>query len=471
MHPFEKRIGETIAEHRLLRTGAPVIVALSGGADSVALLSALNALGYECIAAHCNFHLRGAESMRDMRHAEKVARTLGVNIYIREFDVKAEIKRTRESIEMACRRLRYDWFHTLLDRDYSQAVAVGHHREDNIETFFINLMRSTGLRGLTGMDYRRDYVVRPMLDTTRAEIETYLADRGLEYADDSSNATNDYVRNRFRNVILPLFREHFPQADNALADVMSHLRDEVKLIETLVGRTRNEVETAPERFDVGCLVETYGDGAEYVLYTLLKPYGFNRSQIKNIVEAQTKGHTGLRFDASSHTAELDRGVLTLRDVEKGERPTNHQPFEPTHEHYQRTEERRNAPGAEGSVRVGLRHDIVTPVRINVSLHNVTEFNPERDASTIYLDARILDSKIPVVIRRPKTADRMRPFGMAGTRLVSDILKDAKYTAAQKRDTWLLAQGDKILWIIGLRASAHYSLNPSTRFYLRLRYEK
>ena len=445
MHPFESRIEKTIAENNLLRKTSPVIVALSGGADSVALLSVLVSLGYDCIAAHCNFHLRGAESVRDMRHAEAVARKLGVNIYIREFNVGERIRKTGESVEMACRELRYSWFHELLDRDYSQAIAVAHHREDNIETFFINLLRSSGLAGLTGMDYRRGYVVRPMLDESRREIERYLSDIGLDFVSDSTNNQNDFVRNRLRNVVIPNFEEQFPGAGNAVLAAMTHLRDSRNLLESLISKSRNAVELEDKALDIAALLAGYdSETGRLMLFEILRPMGLNMTQTDAIARAVITGNTGLRFDIDSNRfAELDRGILSFR-------------------------ERKTLASGDAVFPVNLKHDILHPVNIEVTPHDVVEFKPERDADVMYLDMRALEDNATFTLRHPRTGDKLKPYGMKGEKLISDILKDAKMSAHQKRNTWLLTRNGKVLWIVGLRASSHFTVSPATRRYLRLK---
>ncbi len=443
MHPLELHIQSTIDRLGLLRRSSPVLVALSGGADSVGLLAVLVRLGYDCIAAHCNFHLRGAESVRDMRHAEQTARSLGVNIYIRDFNVPERMKATGESVEMACRSLRYEWFHSLLDRDYSQAIAVAHHREDNIETFFLNLLRSSGLAGLTGMDWRRDFVVRPMLDVSRADIETYLADTGLGYVTDSSNASNDYRRNRLRNIILPMLEEHFPGASQAILNSMAYLRDARTLLDTTVRDAATRAGVTDRRIDVEAILGGYEPmQGNFVLFEILKPLGFNASQTADIARAARGGSTGLHFDIDSDRfAEFDRGILTIR--------------------------LRNGLPGDTAYPVTLNHDILNPIHIQVTPHNIVEFKPVRDPNTIYLDSRILERSPRFELRHPRRGDRMQPYGMDTDKLVSDILKDAKLTAAAKRDTWLLTCDDEILWIIGLRPSALYTITPATRRYLRL----
>lgn len=447
MHELERHIGQTIERQGLLRRGSPVIVALSGGADSVALLSVLTSLGYECIAAHCNFHLRGAESIRDMRHAESVARQLGVNIYIKEFNVGERQCATGESVEMACRSLRYEWFHELLDRDYSQAIAVGHHREDNVETFFINLLRSSGLAGLTGMDYRRGFVVRPMLDVCRGDIEAYLADKGLEYVTDSSNAENDFRRNRLRNIVIPMLEQHFPGATEAILATMAHLADSQLIVKHATDRLFGAVDATDNRYDIATLLARDADCAELMIYERLKGEGFNRTQVDNMVRAVKSGSTGLHFDlADGRRAELDRGVLTLRSVVARQKQ-------------------------DESYTVSLLHDVLVPMHIQVSPHHILEFKPERNPEVMYLDAAALDGDAVFELRHPRRGDRMRPFGMKGEKLVSDVLKDAKYSTEQKRQAWLLTRNGVILWIIGLRASSHFTVRPRTKRFLRLEIRK
>ena len=204
-----EKVKDAIERQGLLRPQGRVVVAVSGGADSVALLSVLLELGYDCLAAHCNFGLRGAESVRDMRHVESLADRLGVDLCVRDFDVAARRADTGESVEMACRELRYEWFYELVDRERAQAIAVGHHAEDQLETLFLNLLRGTGITGLRGMRPRNGHVVRPMLECTRAEIEDYLHTRGLDWVTDSTNASDDFTRNRLRNRLLPLVDELF----------------------------------------------------------------------------------------------------------------------------------------------------------------------------------------------------------------------------------------------------------------------
>ena len=442
LHPFEEHILSTIERLNLLRRSSPVLVALSGGADSVALLSALTALGFETIAAHCNFHLRGAESNRDMRHAEDIARQLGVNIHVRDFDVSERMKATGESIEMACRELRYDWFNTLLDRDRAQAVAVAHHREDNVETFFLNLLRSSGLDGLTGMAWRRDYVVRPMLDLSREDIENYLHDKQLGFVIDSSNASNDFSRNRLRNVIIPALESAFPGATKAILNSMSNLADSRLLVSDGIDYWLELTGGDNDRIDVTRLIELAGKHrTSAILFERLKSLGFNAEHVSGIISSTLAGRSGRRFVSPSAIAELDRGILTLMPVGK-------------------------ISTSKGST-VCLNRDILKPVNIEVSFHHITEFSPGRDPMTAYFDKRILDGDPVFQLRHPATGDKIAPFGLTGEKLISKIFKDSRYSAADKRSAWLLTRNDVIIWAVGLRPSRLFSVTPETKEYIQL----
>lgn len=423
-----------------------MLVALSGGADSVALLAVLTRLGYECVAAHCNFHLRGAESMRDMNHARAIADRFGAKIHTRDFDVTKRRQQTGESVEMACRELRYAWFDDLINHDRLQAVAVGHHREDNVETFFINLLRSTGLAGLTGMSYQRGNVVRPLLDCTRTDIESYLADLNVEFVTDSTNAANDFDRNRLRNVLLPQLEAAFPGAMNAVLTTMSHLGDDSALVDYAVTAAMAKARRTDGRIDIAALTADAGASkARTLLFHALKAKGFNATQVDDIVDATIAGRSGRRFESANHVAELDRGLLTVR-------PT--------------TADKTAADNSE--VHVTLTRDILSPVHIAVTQHHINEFNPQRNPATAYFDTAVLNGNPQLTIRPARKGDRIRPYGMTGEKLLSDLFRDAHLTAAQKRDIRVLTRNDRILWVIGLRASSLFAVTPDTRQYIQLR---
>ena len=237
----------TIGSHNLIEQGATVIVALSGGADSTAALAVLQMLGYQCVAAHCNFHLRGDESLRDQAAAEAIAGRLGCECRVQHFNVPERCQAAGESVEMACRSLRYEWFERL-SRELSAPVAVAHHREDRVETLLLNLLRGTGLAGLVSMSYRRDYVIRPLLDCSRAQIEDFCREQGLQWVDDSSNVSTVYRRNKLRINVLPQLEHDFPGAVEAITRSMAHLSEDAAFFARAVAR-RMELYTTADGVD------------------------------------------------------------------------------------------------------------------------------------------------------------------------------------------------------------------------------
>lgn len=443
-----QQIAATISRYGLLPASGdgPVIVALSGGADSSALLAAMTQLGYTCVAAHCNFHLRGAESDRDMEYCVMLTDTLGVSLRIRHFDVRARTVATGESLEMACRQMRYAWFDQLLDQLRARAIAVAHHRQDSVETFLLNLLRTTGLRGLGGIPVRTGFVIRPMLECTRQQAEEYLRSRGIDWVTDSTNAQNDFQRNRLRNLVIPLLEQQFASPQQAILATAAHLRADMALLEDLVAQKRQQytLPGAGPRLNLRAIADE--PEAAALLYRILEPQGFNASQTADMLRSTEA--SGTRFvSASGVTAYIDRGVLILQQAGP------------------HAAERDSYP-------VSLRRHILRPVAIDVSVHDIAEFRPSRNPDILYLDAAILDANVPLRLRRWHQGDRMRPFGLKGTRLVSDILTDAKIPLPQKDQLWLLearppGQDPQILWIVGIRASAHWPVTPRTRRYLRL----
>lgn len=432
-------VKDTIARHGLLRRDGRVIVAVSGGADSVALLAVLCGLGYDCVAAHCNFHLRGAESMRDMRHVEALTERLGVDLYVKDFDVAARQRATGESVEMACRELRYRWFYELLDREYAQCIAVGHHREDQAETFFLNAMRGSGVAGLAGMRYRNGHVVRPLLDVSRTDIENYLAGAGIDWVNDSTNAECDFARNRVRNRLLPLMEELFEGGVDGVLRSMAILRENAGFYAEAIRREAARYADGSGGLNLTALSAEPYAGA--ILYEYLKEEGFSRRQTDDMLAAAGR-HGGVFAASADHVREVDHGML--RSPRAGHRS-----------------------GAD-AVEVNLCRDITEPVMIEVSRHDVSEFAPQRDPNTIYIDVRAMDGDACWELRRWRRGDRMRPYGMDCNKLLSDIMADARMSAEAKRQLWLLTRNGEIVWAVGIRASGLFTVGPGTREYLRLR---
>lgn len=440
---IEDRVGRFITRHGLLRRGAPVIVALSGGADSVCLLAVLTALDYDCRAAHCNFHLRGEESMRDMRFCRQLAEKFDVDLYVRDFDVAARMAATGESVEMACRELRYRWFDDLLDRDGAQAVAVGHHREDRAETFMLNLMRGAGIAGLTSMNAASGTVVRPLLELSRSEIEKYLTERGVDYITDSSNASDAHRRNRLRNRVFPLLEECFPGAMEAVLRSIANLEATRDIYREAIDRKRQHfVNPANGAIDLGSLAAE--PQAPTVLFELLRDAGFTYTQVCDMLADPSA--SGLEYCSTDGAVVIEQNRGTLTPVDAASRHV-----------------------AAGVYPVNIRHDIPSPLRIAVSIRPVVFFADEpRNPSVAYFDtATALAPGHRWELRHARRGDRMVPFGGVKSKLLSDFFANAKFSAARKRAQWVLTCDDIIAWLPGLRNSSFAAIGPDTREYIKL----
>lgn len=441
MTDFISTIRHSITQNNLLSSEAVVIVALSGGADSVALLSALSRLGHHCIAAHCNFKLRGEESDRDQRHAAEIATRLGAEFVVTEFNTTDYASSYGISIEMAARDLRYKWFEQLRQQYSAEAIAVAHHRDDNIETFFLNLIRGTGIAGLTAMSPRRDYIIRPMLDVTRTDVIEYLHNQNLDYVTDSTNTDCDYKRNKIRNIILPLLREQFPNADNAIAHTIACLQSNEAIYRDAIDKAAIQY-INDSKIALTEIIDNSSAPAT-LLFELIRPYGFNYAQANDIIASAH--NSGSRIFAPSYTALIDRGCLLITPLSESE--------------------------VKSEYIISLKNDISEPIHIridHITPHgNLSGLIVGAKNHTIMLDNSVTDGNPVFKLRKWKQSDRIAPFGMRGTKKVSDIFSDSKLSLNDKQSTWILTRNDEILWIVGLRASRLFPITDRSTGIIRL----
>ncbi|MDE6266039.1 MAG: tRNA lysidine(34) synthetase TilS [Muribaculaceae bacterium] len=434
MNGFEEKVNDFISREIAIgpRNGK-VIVALSGGADSVALLAVMTALGYDCVAAHCNFHLRGEESDRDMKHAIDVARALGAKSETIHFNVPQRMALTGESMEMACRELRYEWFSELKEKYDAQAVATGHHLEDNVETMLLNLLRGTGIHGACGIMPQADRRISPLLEMSRKEIIQYLEERRLTYVTDSSNLSNDITRNRLRNGILSQLEQDFPGALTRISRSLGNLRDDSLLLDDVVKLWRKEYLDNNKLLTDKLIANE--QHPEQILFHILKPRGFNRSQC----DAMLLATSGSRFLSGDCELVINRGFAVIRQRE----PMEMKPM--------------------------ILESVHSPNPwFTVKEISQAEFNPERDSRVIYIDADKIPADAVWEIRKAVRGDRMKPFGMNGrSKLISDIFNDLKTDSVTKESTSLLTCNGLTIWLIGIRGSELFKVTPQSRRILKI----
>lgn len=413
------------------------LVALSGGADSVALLLCMLRGGYEIEAAHCNFQLRGEESERDERFVRELCEQRGVRLHTVRFNTRAAAAERHESIEMAARRLRYEWFDALRRERKLDYVAVAHHRDDNVETFLLNLLRGAGIHGLTGMRNERGGVVRPLLETTRAEILQFLESEGQPFVTDSTNADTLFRRNKIRHELLPLLRTINPSADATLADTVRRLAEAERLFDYAVSALADQVMRRCGdvlKIDLAALQRT--PAPNLLLFELLSPYGFNGTEVDEILSAraggcwQTAAHLATRTGTAVEVAPMPQPV-----------PETALPFEGC----------LSLPG--GRV---LRVERLPRERLG---------DIPREPNIAVLDADALDTYI--YIRSVRTGDRFSPFGMRGTQLVSDYLTNRRRSRIDKLRALAVCDARGILWLAGERPDNRAAVKPETKNIVKL----
>ena len=435
-----------IDENELVTHDDRILLTVSGGVDSMVLLSLFIDAGYRVGVAHCNFQLRGAESDEDEVLVEQQAAKFGVPFYNRRFDTAGEMERTGESMEMAARRLRYAWFNDLSHEHGYTAIAIAHHADDSIETFFINLLRGTGLRGLTGISTQVGKVIRPLLFASRKEILEYAVQHHIPFREDSTNRSTKYLRNKIRLGLIPRIREINPKFTPLMIRNLARLTDAQRFIDHGIERIRREAVTSEAGIDTIHLERLDPDfPREFVIYELLaSAYGFKGDVIDSLCRAlEQKGETttGKRFYARDRVAYIDRGRIVVTQIAPDDEC--------------RTTIPRGTPRAYcGNAALYFE---------TLDIDAIKNFGvPEQIAQ---VDADRLH--YPLTLRRWKEGDWFIPFGMTGRKKVSDFLIDAKVSAAEKQRQFVLLSGDDIVWLVGRRIDDRYRLTPETENVLRI----
>ena len=437
---MKSKVADFIAKHQLLSRDGLHIVALSGGADSVALLLILKQLGYRIEAAHCNFHLRGEESQRDEEFVKSLCKEQNIPLHLIHFETTEYAALHQVSIEMSARDLRYGYFHQLCQDIGASTVCVAHHRDDAVETLLMNLIRGAGIHGLTGIRPRNGQVVRPLLCLSRQEIEDYLRHIGQHYVVDSTNLVDDVVRNKIRLRVLPLLREINPNVAENIDKTANYLQQAEKIFNTsLLSQLDSLVERREGSDAQAVSIKSLQEqpSPEAFLYEWLSPYGFNSAQTEQIF-AHLNGESGREFTSASHTLLIDRSQLILEPL-KAPMKTMKIPEEG---HYRYTED------------------------MCFSFEHSDTISISNSAFCATID--LANVQYPLTIRPVQTGDRFCPFGMEGHRLVSDFLTDQKLSLLEKRRQLVVtdAKGD-ILWLVGLRTDNRYRVKNTTSSILRI----
>jgi tRNA(Ile)-lysidine synthase len=424
-----------IASAEIYRDTGKLLLGVSGGVDSMVMLSLFLRAGYSVSVAHCNFRLRGSESEADMEFVSEYCEKNSVFLHAQNFDTAAYAADNRISLQMAARELRYSWFDRLKAENNYACIAIAHNKDDLTETFLINLIRGTGIRGLTGIRARSGSIIRPLLFAGREEILAYATCQNVPYREDSSNREIKYRRNRIRHRIIPEFESISPAFTDTVFETAGRLRD----VETIYN------DTVTKKFEELCIKSGHGyklsisdlkalDPLNAFLYEFLRRWNFPRESIPDIASS-LQTISGKQFYSPTHRLIRDRDYLLISS---------------------RTEKSGNKYYIEEG-----ETDISQPLKLKLTrTENHPGFVIPVEPHIACLDLDMLH--FPLILRRWQKGDYFQPLGMDGLKKISDFFIDNKFSLLEKEKTWILTSGNKVAWVVGHRIDNRFRIKSMTR---------
>ena len=431
-----QKITNHIRDHFPFLKGKKVLVAISGGLDSVVLAHLITELNFDISLAHCNFQLRGKESNLDEAFVLQIAQEKTLPVFIKKFDTEIFAKKNKLSIQIAARQLRYKWFEELISEHHFDYVLTAHHADDNLETFLINLTRGSGLDGFTGIPAINRNIIRPLLTSSRDEILTFAKEKNIEWREDESNSSVKYIRNKIRHQVIPVLKEINPSLLETFSKTSKNLQESNQIIEDRISEIISEVvskENDITKFDIEKLKSLSNPKA--YLYQILKTYNFTEwNDISNLLSAQS----GKQIFSETHRLLKDRGFLLLS---------------------------KKKPTRTGKMFLIKQHQTEVQEPIHIRIEKVNEISTVNN-QIIYVDADLL--KFPLTLRKWKNGDYFYPKGMEGKKKISNYFKDKKLSLLEKENIWLLCSSENdIVWIVNERNDRRFLATKSTKTILKI----
>lgn len=426
-----------IKNQKLWGSQSKLLIAVSGGIDSVSLVDLCLKLNLNFGIAHCNFSLRGKESDGDAQFVKELAAEYDIPFFTIRFNTIEKAEELGISIQMAARKLRYDWFEeTAVENNYTHIVTA-HHLDDQIETFFINLLRGSGLNGLHGIPVKKGRIVRPMLFATRKQIHGYASDNKLKWREDSSNESDKYLRNRIRHHIIPELTELNPAFRETMSETFYRLKETNSIYKQKIADGRADLieETETEIRILLSWLDEFGNHATW-LFELLKPFGFNFTVVKDIVQS-LNGQPGKIFLSPTHRLVKDREHLIITPLEKPE------------QHHTQV--------------INIEKETIfieSPISLRFEILDNEKLDFKKDNTHAFIDLGKL--KFPLTLRKWQPGDRFFPLGMKNPKKLSDFFINEKLSLSEKENTWLLISDNKIAWVAGHRIDNRFRVTKQTR---------
>ena len=434
-----------INKEKLFSSSDKILLTVSGGVDSVVMCNLFHKAGIKFGIAHCNFQLRGKESDDDEKFVENLAKKYKVPFYCEHFFTKEYSEKTGVSIQMAARELRYDWFEEISKTEKYNYISTAHHKDDSIETFFINLTRGTGIAGLHGILAKHGNIIRPLLFATKNKIREFATKEKIKFREDSSNASDKYMRNKIRHSIVPVLRELNPKIETTISSTIKRLQVVEAIYKKEIEKQRLDIVFNSDDISMISIekLKKLNPISSY-LYEFLNPFNFNESQVEEIRKC-LDGESGKEFFSRTHQLIKDRTHLIIGEIELYK-------FLP---HFK--------PPTNGKLQTLIHKEtsmiMKDKLHLNFNLQKpFTEIPKSPNSATLDFDKLVF----PLEIRKWQQGDTFYPFGMKGKKKLSDFFIDNKVPLNRKEDTWLLTSEGKIVWVIGMRIDDRFKVTDETK---------
>jgi tRNA(Ile)-lysidine synthase len=430
-------------KNKLAGPDSRLLVGVSGGVDSIVLVHLLKQAGFAVSIAHCNFQLRGKESDADERFVKQLAKKWKLDCYAVRFDTANLAEATKKSIQETARSLRYTWFEELRKTKDIDLICTAHHLDDSIETFFINLLRGTGIKGLMGIPVKNNKIIRPLLFAPKANLVAYAQENKLAFREDSSNKTDAYLRNKIRHQVIPLFEKENPSFRNTMGREMNYLLEAGQIVQEAVKNTRKKLLKKQEQgWSINRHELMQVSPLGIYLFELLNPFGFNSSMTDDLIQILNSNRLEARILYSAdYELQVERTHLFLaKRVSKVEESA----FFVT----------------EGNKKYTAPFSFQTHI-----LKRTPGFQIPKEAHIGCFDLTKLH--FPLLLRKWKNGDRLQPLGMKGTKLLSDFFSEKKFSRKMKSDCWVLESEGQIVWIAGYRIAEHVKISPTAKHIFKI----
>lgn len=429
-----------ISEKKLANKNDKILLAVSGGADSVVMLNLFSLSNFRIAIAHCNFLLRGLNSDKDQKFVSDLAKKYKIQLFSKTCNAKLYAKKNKISIEMAARELRYNWFFELASKHKFTKIATAHHQNDSVETILLNLSKKTGIKGLTGIPAINNNIIRPLLFANKRQILNYCTTNNLKYRTDQSNFDNNYQRNKIRNNIIPEFEKISPSFVDNVAQTAKYLQQYVDFFKSKFKKFKN-------------LCVYYNDFSIHIntkkiiefeplnlfMFEFLKEYGFNSSQVNNIISSLNS--VGKQFYAEQNRIIINRNELIITNLQSENKKKNY------FINYN-----------DQNITINNKQVDALILKIKILNRNETEISKNKNIAMFDFDKL----KFPLKIRKWKAGDFFIPLGMHNKKKLSNFFADNKFSLIDKENTWLLTSDDEIVWIISHRIDNRYKITENTQ---------